>query len=71
MCVRLCECYFLIFIFLTQEASFQKLHIVLIFIKHNATQEILKQAIVLHFVCQALQLPLWGRLDLVKPHLSL
>ena len=41
------------------------------FIKHNATQEILKQAIVLHFMCQDLQLPFWGRLDLVKPHLSL
>ena len=28
VCVRLCECYFLIFIFITQEASFQKFHIV-------------------------------------------
>ena len=71
VCVRLCECYFSIFIFLTQEASFQKFHIVLIFIIHNATQEILKEAIVLYFVCQTLQLPFWGRLDLVKPHLSL
>ena len=53
MCVRLCEWCFHIFIFLTQEASFQKFHIVEIFIKHNATQEIIRQAIVLYFVCPA------------------
>ena len=41
------------------------------FIKHTAIQEILKQAIVLHFMCQDLQLSFWGRLDLVKPYLSL
>ena len=57
VCVRQCECYFLIFIFLTQEASFQKFYLVLIFVKHTAMQEILKQAIVLYFVCQALQSP--------------
>ena len=71
VCVCQCECYFLIFIFLTQEASFLKFYLVLIFVKHTATQEILKQAIVLCFVCQGLQSPVWGRVDLVKPCLSL
>ena len=71
VCVHQCECYFLIFIFFTQEASLQKFHNALIFIKHNDMQEILKQAIVLYFVCQALQSPVWGRLDLGKPYLSL
>ena len=68
LCVRQCECYF--HISYTRN-KFSEVLYSFNFIKHTAIQEILKQAIILYFVSQALQSPIWGRLDLVKPYLSL